>query len=296
MTPANSAEAAAPQALRKLSASGMYDELIEVDGVELRVAVRPGSGRPLLLFNGIGANLDLLKPIIDALDGVEIIIYDMPGIGGSPPIVVPRRFSSLARLSAHLLDTLGYTRPVNVAGISWGGALAQEFALKYPERTNRLILCATSAGAVALPAKPGVLRHMITPRRYIQRGYMRRVGPLLYGGEVRKRPQLLTKNTNFVFKPSLRGYLYQLAAGMAWTSAHRLPGLQAPTLIMAGDDDPIMPLVNMRLLAWLIPKSTLHIVRGGGHLFLVLRAHESAGVIKRFISERRYDGTDPKDY
>lgn len=289
------AEALAPRS-GKLSAAGMYEELIEVDGVPLRVAVRPGKGRPLLLFNGIGASLDLLKPIIDALDGIEIIIYDMPGIGGSPPLVVPKRFSGLAKLTAKLLDTLGYTRPVNVAGISWGGALAQEFALSFPERSNRLVLCATSAGAVALPAKPGVLRHMITPRRYIQRNYLRRVGPILYGGEVRVRPHLLTKNTNFNFKPSVRGYLYQLAAGMGWTSAHRLPGLQAPTLIMAGDDDPIMPLVNMRLLSWLIPKSALHVVRGGGHLFLVLRAHESAGVIKRFLNERRYDGTDPRDY
>lgn len=295
MKAASTAESVLP-VVRKLSAAGMYDELLEVDGVQLRVAVRPGKGRPLLLFNGIGASLDLLKGIVDALDGVEVILYDMPGIGGSPPSALPRRFSGLAKLTAKLLDTLGYTRPVNVAGISWGGALAQEFALRFPERSNRLILCATSAGAIALPAKPSVLRHMITPRRYIQRSYLRRVAPTLYGGEVRVRPQLLTNNANFVFKPSLRGYLYQLAAGMAWTSAHRLPGLQAPTLIMAGDDDPIMPLVNMRLLSWLIPKSTLHVVRGGGHLFLVLRAHESAGVIKRFLNERRYDGTDQKDY
>ncbi|MGH8454260.1 MAG: poly(3-hydroxyalkanoate) depolymerase [Nevskiales bacterium] len=283
-------------ALGTSAVDGYYEEQLEIDGVPLRVAVRSGHGRPLLLFNGIGAHLELLRPFIDALEGVEIIIYDMPGIGGSPATVIPRRFSGLARLSAGLLDALGYTRPVNVAGISWGGALAQQFALQYPERSNRLILAATSAGVVAMPAHPKVLRHMITPRRYIQRGYMRKVAPILYGGEVRARPQLLTRHANFNLKPSLRGYFYQLIAGMGWTSAHRLPRLQAPTLLMAGDDDPLMPLVNMRLLDWLIPKSTLHVVRGGGHLFLVLRAHESAGVIRRFLSERRHDGTDPQDY
>ena len=276
---------------------GAFQEAqVEVNGVALRTAIRPGHGRPLLLFNGIGAQLELLRPFIDALEGVEVVIYDVPGIGGSPATLIPRRFSGLAKLSAGLLDALGYRRPVNVGGISWGGALAQQFALQYPERSNRLILAATSAGAMALPARLGVLRHMITPRRYAERGYMRKVAPILYGGELRTRPQLLTRHANFSLKPSLRGYLYQLIAGMGWTSAHRLPRLHVPTLLMAGDDDPIMPLINMRLLHWLIPKSTLHVVRGGGHLFMVLRAFETAGVIRRFLDERRYDGTDPQDY
>jgi poly(3-hydroxyalkanoate) depolymerase len=195
-----------------------------------------------------------------------------------------------------LLDALGYTRPVNVLGVSWGGALAQQFALQYPERTNRLILAATSAGAVALPANPGVLRNMITPRRYVSRGFLLRIAPEIYGGLVRQRPDLIGRHAALTRRPSLRGYFYQLLAGAGWTSAHRLPKLQAPTLVMAGDDDPIMPMVNMRLLYWLIPKSTMHVVRGGGHLFLVLRANESAGVIRRFLSERRFDGTDAQDY
>lgn len=274
----------------------MQVEYVDVDGVRLRVGIRPGKGRPLLLFNGIGANLDLVQPFADAMDEEELIIFDMPGAGGSPALKLPRRFSGLAKLTVKLLDRLGYLRPLNIAGVSWGGAMAQQFALQYPERTNRLILAATSAGAMALPARPAVLRRMATPQRYFSRSYLATVAPQIYGGLMRRRPDLIDRHGTLTRRPSLRGYFYQLAAGFGWTSAYRLYKLRAPTLVLGGDDDPIMPLVNTRLLYWLIPKSYLHVVRGGGHLFMVVRAHECAAIIRRFLNERRHDGTDPEDY
>src|SRR5262245_27197233 len=92
-------------------------EFIDVDGVKLRVATRAGrSGTPLLLFNGIGANLEVVYPFIAALPEREVIVFDMPGIGRSPLSVVPRRFSGIARLTNGLLDRLGYPE-VDVAGV-----------------------------------------------------------------------------------------------------------------------------------------------------------------------------------
>lgn len=269
---------------------------VDVDGVKLRVATRPGRGRPLLIFNAIGANLDLVQPLAEALEEVALIIFDVPGTGESPTLKLPRRFSGLAQLTARLLDILGYTDTVNVAGVTWGSALAQQFAIQYPERTNRLVLAAASAGTIALPARPGVLKHLSSPRRYISRRYLARVAPEIYGGLVRRRPDLVSRHGERTRRPSKRGYLYQLYASLYWTSAHKLPGLRCPTLVMAGDDDPVMPLINSRLVHWLIPKSYLHTVRGGGHLFMVVRANECAAVVRRFINERRYDGTDPDDY
>lgn len=96
--------------------------------------------------------------------------------------------------------------------------------------------------------------------------------------------------------PELHGYINQLVSRVGWMTIHRLHNLMCPTLVMAGDDDSIAPLYQSRLLYWLIPKSHVHIVRGGGHLFLLLRANECAAVIQRFINERRYDGTDNADY
>jgi len=272
-------------------------EFIDVDGVRLRVGVRRGRGRPMLIFNGIGANLDMTLPLVNALDDVEVIVFDVPGAGDSPALTLPRRFRWLAGLTARLLDRLGYDEPINIAGVSWGGALAQQFALDFPQRTNRLVLAATSTGMLALPARSNVLKRLTSARRYQKNETLAQLAPALYGGLMRRRPELLERRRGDLgVGPSTHGYINQLLAGLGWTSVHRLHRLRCPTLIMGGDDDPVMPLINIRLLYWLIPKSYLHIVRGGGHLFLLVRANESAAVIKRFINERRYDGTDGQDY
>ncbi|NVJ11891.1 alpha/beta fold hydrolase, partial [Myxococcus sp. AM001] len=114
---------------------------IELDGQTIRTAVRPGNGEmtPLLIFNGIGANLELVMPFVRALDpGLEVIAFDVPGVGGSSTPSTPYRFPGLAKLAARMLDYLDYGQ-VNAIGVSWGGALAQQFAHDYPERCKKLI-------------------------------------------------------------------------------------------------------------------------------------------------------------
>jgi pimeloyl-ACP methyl ester carboxylesterase len=116
----------------------VHISLREVGSQMLRVGIRRGKGPhpPLLLFNGIGANIELVEPFLDALDGPEAITFDMPGVGGSPAPALPYRPWSLARLSAGLLDQLGHGQ-VDVLGVSWGGAIAQQFAFQYPVRCRR---------------------------------------------------------------------------------------------------------------------------------------------------------------
>src|SRR5215471_19604172 len=96
--------------------------LHEVGGQILRVGIRRGdkSRPPLLLFNGIGANIELVEPFLETMDGFEAIIFDVPGVGGSPSPWLPYRPSTLARLSAQLLDQLGHPQ-VDALGVSWGG-------------------------------------------------------------------------------------------------------------------------------------------------------------------------------
>ena len=170
-------------------------EYIEVDGINLRVATQRGqSGIPLLLFNGIGANLELCFPFMEAMPEKEIVIFDVPGVGRSEMSWRPRRFSGLARLANKLLSRLGY-REVDVIGVSWGGALAQQFARQYPQRCRRLILAATSPGAVMVPGKPSVLAKIATPRRYLSPGYMQKAAAEIYGGEARRNPNVLSAHT-----------------------------------------------------------------------------------------------------
>ncbi len=268
---------------------------VTIDGRELRVAVRPGRpGRrrgktsqrpPLLLINGIGASLELLEPFVRELDpALEVIRFDPPGVGGSGPAPGPYRFTGLCTLIARLLTELGHDR-VDVLGISWGGAVAQHFAAFQRGRTRRLVLVATATGSLMVPARPSVLAHMVTPRRYLDPAYLQRVAGRLYGGSARTNPgQVATAmNDGNRVGPS-RGYLYQLTAGAGWTSLPFLPLLRQPTLIVAGDDDPIIPLANARLMHRLIPNSRLHVYHGG-HLGLVTEAAQLAPVVDAFLAK-----------
>ena len=259
---------------------------IAVGGQQLRVAVRPGRrGRvPLLLINGIGASLDLLQPFVDELaPSVEVIRFDVPGVGGSPLPVVPYRFTGLCRMISGMLSELGYAS-VDVLGISWGGGVAQHLAVFQPSRCRRLVLVSTGTGALMVPASPAILARMITPRRYLDRRYLERIAPILYGGSARTDPQRVAATMHDVSRlGSGRGYLYQLAAGTGWTSLPFLPLLRKPTLVMSGDDDPIIPLANARLMNWLIPDSRLHVYHGG-HLSLVTEAAELAPVVDSFLA------------
>jgi poly(3-hydroxyalkanoate) depolymerase len=264
---------------------------VAVGGQLLRVAIRPGPNEvgspprcPLLLINGIGASLELLEPFVAELDpAVEVIRFDPPGIGGSPPSAGPYRLTGLCRLIAGLATELGYDR-VDVLGISWGGAVAQHFAAFQRARCRRLVLVATGTGALMVPGRPSVLAHMVTPRRYLNRGYLQRVAGDLYGGSARTDPVSVAAAMHEGHRvgPS-RGYLYQLAAATGWTSIPFLPPLRQPTLIMSGDDDPLIPLVNARILHRLIRDSRLHVYHGG-HLALVTEASELAPVVDGFLS------------
>jgi poly(3-hydroxyalkanoate) depolymerase len=238
----------------------------------------------LLLINGIGASLELLEPFVAALEGaVEVIRFDPPGVGGSPLPPRPYRFTGLCRLIAGMLTELGYDR-VDVLGISWGGGVAQHFAAFQRARCRRLVLVATATGTPMVPARPSVLLHMVTPRRYLDPGYLQRVAGDLYGGLARidAAEIVAAMHDGHRAGPS-RGYLYQLAATAGWTSLPFLPWLRQPTLILAGDDDPIIPLANARLMHRLIRDSRLHVYHDG-HLGLVTEAAELAPLVDVFLA------------
>ncbi|WP_427313285.1 poly(3-hydroxyalkanoate) depolymerase [Cupriavidus sp. H39] len=267
-----------------IRAGHMQVQTVALDGQQLRVGIRPGSdgGPPLLIFNGIGANLELIEPFVDALVGVEVIIFDVPGAGGSPAPLLPYRFSNLCVLADRLLSHLGYAGQVDTLGVSWGGALAQEFARLYPQRCRRLVLAATSPGVLMVPGRLSVLSKMIGVRRYSDPEYLRRVGADLYGGAFRDDPALLDEHGRHMQPPRGRGYLYQLLAAWGWSSLPWLRAVRQPTLVMHGADDPIVPLVNARILAARIPNAELHVL-DDGHLFLVTGAENTARVIGAFL-------------
>ena len=259
------------------------------DGRELRVARWHGPKKskhlPILFFNGIGANIEAMSPLADLLSDRDFVTFDMPGVGGSPEPTIPYNAIMMARIAALLLDKFEIEM-VDVMGVSWGGAMAQQFALQHGDRVNRVILKATSAGMLMVPGNPAALTKMADPRRYIDPDYMAKHFKTLYGGETAGKEGHIGRIT----PPTPRGYFYQLFAMFGWTSAPFLPFMKKPTLIMMGDDDQIVPIANGHFLKMLIPNSRLYSVKGGGHLFMLSHVDEAVGEIRTFLNEG-----DPED-
>jgi poly(3-hydroxyalkanoate) depolymerase len=257
---------------------------IQVGEVRLRTSVR-GSGRPLLLITGLGASLELAEAFEQELAarGRQVISFDAPGIGGSTPYRSPRRMPGLVRTVVGLLDALGLDE-VDVFGVSLGGVVAQQLAHQAPHRVRGLVLAATAPGVGGMPGAPSALLGLATPRRYRDVEHYLQIAGRIYGGMARTDPHRLLRTVlGRVRPPSVIGYAGQLYAIAGWTSMPWLHTLRQPTLVLAGDDDPIIPLVNGRILAWRIPGAKLHVIRGGGHLFILERPAEMAGLVTSFL-------------
>jgi len=270
--------------LTSVSAIGEH-RYITAGGQRIRVNVRHGTGVPLVLCNGIGASLEVLDPLVEQLDPDFMVVrFDVPGTGGSPTSLAPYGFPYLAWVLGRVLSKLGIS-VVDVLGLSWGGALAQQFAFQNPRRCRRLVLAATGTGALMVPAHPRVLAKMLTPRRFSDPDYAASIAGELYGGTVRAHGDDVARLfVRQLHAGSKIGYLHQLLAGSVWTSAFALPAVRQETLIVAGNDDPIIPVVNAHIMNALLPHSRLHL-HSGGHIDLVHNATELAPVIEKFLSE-----------
>lgn len=260
---------------------------ITVDSQRLRVAEggARGARRVLLLFNGIGASVETVASFLAEFEHTRVVTFDVPGVGGSPDPRLPYRLRDVARLAVGVLDQLGIER-ADVFGVSWGGAAAQEFAIRHPERCRRLTLAATTAGLVMVPGQLGIVLKLLSPRRYLDPAYLVNVGGRLYGGALRTERELLQIHAEAMRGPSRLGYLYQLLATVGWTSWHRLHRIEGPTLILMGADDPIVPPANGRILASRLRDATVESI-DCGHLFVLTRPREIARRVERFLAEPR---------
>ncbi|MGH8997768.1 MAG: alpha/beta fold hydrolase [Acidimicrobiia bacterium] len=271
---------------------------VEVGELRLRVSVElAGGGTPLLLCNGLGAGLELWEPFRRALPATTATVaFDAPGAGRSATPAYPPTLRGIADVSAGMLVALGLGR-VDVLGVSWGGMLAQELARRHAARVRRLVLAATTAGWLAYPGDPRAMALLATPVRYRSAASPRRMASRLYGGEFRSDPEAVGRYPwlRHVRPSSHRGYLWQLMAARRWTSVGWLGRLTPPTLVLAGDSDPLVPLANARMLSSRIPHATLHVVGGGGHLFLLTRARELAPVLAGFLGWDTAVGDDDDD-
>ena len=256
---------------------------VVVDGMSIRYARSAGVGEPLILCNGIGANLELMLPLVRALKSVPVLVFDLPGIGGSPRAHLWPSYARYARLVLDLLGELDITGSFAVGGVSWGGGLALHLARARPQRVRALVLMATTHGRYMVPGRLSALRRMITPQRYLSRQYMVAHAAAIYGGAMAEQPDLAIEYARLARAPTSLAYLQQLVAASQFNSLHWLHRIRCPALVVAGDDDPIVRPINARVLAALLPKGHLHLIPRGGHLFMSTHAEETATLIRKFI-------------
>lgn len=262
--------------------------MIGVAGRRLRVGqwhnqpAAPGKNpapapRPLVILSGIGMNMEMLEPIASRLPGRRVISFDMPGIGQSPDPIFPYTIPHMALTLAALLDRLRIDT-VDLLGISWGGAVVQQFAFQHRARTGKLVLAATSAGGTMIPGNASMMSQMFDPMEYSVEKALRRNLAAFYNGGGADRVSL-----NAATAPSPLGWSCQLAAFAGWSSAPFLPLLSMPVLVMGDDDDQLVPPANAHFLHNAIPGSRLEMTEGGGHLFMLARPDSFIGKLTGFL-------------
>ncbi|MEN5147790.1 alpha/beta fold hydrolase [Pseudomonas orientalis] len=246
-----------------------------------------GQGSPLLLLNGLGGLIRTFDPLRDELDDFMTITLDVPGVGKSQMPRWPIRLPRHAEMIAEMLKQLGIDQ-VDVFGVSWGGALAQEFALRYPSMVRRLILAATSPGPVLLMKPADVMdffRKSKNAKMRKQDSSRNSLHTLLRFGAMKG---MLSVNP--------RTHYFQLAALIGWTSLLRLSRLSQRTLVLTGDRDPLVQAYNAHILRRTIRRSELRILKCEGYFFVVTSARRTAVLIREFLS-RQYEDEElaPRD-
>jgi pimeloyl-ACP methyl ester carboxylesterase len=226
-----------------------------VYGLQLRVARwREGApGTPLLFLNGIGADIAAAAPLLAQIHDREVWTLDMPGVGGSPDALLPYGAPTMAAVIMEIADRFGQTS-IDLAGFSWGGALAQQVAVQFPERVRRLVLMATTPSVGA----PGI------------------------GWAALLDDDMLASGLKLPTATPL-GLAYQTMAMAGWTSAAMLPHLKTvPVLILMGERDGVVPACHGQTIADLIDGAVLEVVPGS-HLFPFTHAAVIATRISAFL-------------
>lgn len=252
----------------------------------LRICIsESGAGRPLFLVPGIGCSADMWAPFMDFFPDRRLISFDAPGTGRSSTPLYPVSVVSLAELAVRVLDRCKVA-VTDVIGFSYGGAVSQQLAYSHPHRVARLVLAATNCGVGSYWGSPEAMAVMASPLRFYSASYFDRVAADVYGGvtgrDTTKRLSAIGQRRRW--PPNSYGYAMQLLGGMGWSSWGFLPEIPHETLVICGDEDPLVPVANGRMLAARIPRAELTVVERAGHLLLWDEPERVAPRIGRFVS------------
>jgi pimeloyl-ACP methyl ester carboxylesterase len=257
------------------------------DGAELAVTVA-GDGPPLLLIPGLGATRVVFAPLMPLLTPwFRVAVYDQRGIGASQVTPGPYSTEQLAYDATAVLDGVGFGR-ATVLGASFGGMVAQELAIRHPEHVGSLVLAATGPGHGRLsvePAPEAADALLGKGARTPEEAY-RIACTVLYSRRFQdEHPEVIEAQVRDRASRPIDGRAFraQLAASWGHDAWDRLGAIVAPTLVMHGSDDAVMPLANASVLAQRIPGARLVVFEGAGHLFFHEEPERTVETVRAFL-------------
>jgi 3-oxoadipate enol-lactonase len=252
---------------------------------------RRGSGEPLLLITGFTISSAIFEPIVGLYDDrLECITYDHRGSGRSSAPPIPTSMPELAGDAVRVLDELGL-ESAHVYGLSMGGMVAQEMAIRFPDRVRGLVLgCSTAGGPRAI--RP-TLREWKALIGAMAGGLTKKgrpwLGGALFSDEFRREhPERVNELLQFfaAHRAPPHGAIAHLLASVYHDTMSRLPLIQAPTLVMHGEHDAMAPIANARMIAHRIPDAELRIVPGTGHAYGLEKPEESRDLFFEWLEAR----------
>ena len=247
-----------------------------------------GSGPRVLFFNGSGATLQSTELLIRSLSKeCEVLAHDQRGLGGTSIPDGPYTMAQYAADAAALLDHVGW-KTCAVIGISFGGMVAQEFAVTFPERVERLALLCTSAGGSggssyplhamgALSADERALKMMTLSDTRFTPEWLASHPADAQMMNMRTEQAAITKSADVI-----RGERLQLIARIGHDVADRLHTITCPTFVTAGKFDGIAPPINSEAIIERIPDATMSLYEGG-HMFIA-QDPNAIRAIRTFLS------------
>ncbi len=241
---------------------------IDINGVKIYYEIR-GEGHPLLMIMGLSANSSWWPPeLLDELaDKYMVITFDNRGTGQSTASEDPFTVESMADDAVALLNSLGVDK-AHILGISMGGMIAQELTLKYPERVGRLVLCATAPGGAETVLDEEIIGEMVQSNFLPPKERVKFTLKVLFTESfVAENPEMvddyLKRISRYPMEPAY--IMRQTEAVTSFSSYSRLGEIKAPTLIIGGMDDRLLPPENSRMIAEKIPDAQLLLLENTAH-------------------------------
>jgi pimeloyl-ACP methyl ester carboxylesterase len=246
-----------------------------------------GQGTPLILIMGLGYPSVLWHRTRPALSQhFRTIALDNRGVGSSDVPPGPYSIATMASDAAAVLDAAGVPR-AHVFGVSMGGMIAQEFALQYPERTRALILGCTSPGGPSAVRAEKKVSDILFARGMTLEQAREAMLPYIYDASTPREKIEEDLALRRRYLPTQAGYTAQLQAILAWQGYDRLSEIKAPTLVIHGNSDALVPPANGKLIAERIPSAKLVMLDHASHLFTTDQTEAAHHAILEFLSSHQ---------